>query len=80
MLEVSDVFVDVASFHFEGEDIPPCKVFAHVILEGFSEVIDNRGPDPFVGLSTPKCYMLGDQLTGILYPCFDTGSTDVSQK
>ena len=80
MLEVSNVFVNVASFHSEGEDIPPCKVFAHVILECFSEVIDNRGPDPFIGFSSPKCHMLGNQLTGILDPCFNTGSADISQK
>ena len=80
MFEVGNVFVDVASFHFEGENIPSCKVFAHVILEGFGEVIDNRGPDPFVCISSPKCHMFGNQLTCVLYPCFDSGSANVPQE
>ena len=60
MFEVHNVFVDVASFHFEGEDVSSGKVFAHMILEYFSEVIDNRGPNPFVCVSAPKCHMFSD--------------------
>ena len=60
MFEVCNVFVDVASFHFEGKDIPPSEIFTHVVLECFGEVVDNRGPDPFVHISAPKCHMFGD--------------------
>ena len=60
MLEVCNVFVDVASLHFEGEDVPLCKIFAHVILECFGEVVDHRGPDPFICVSSPKGNMFGD--------------------
>ena len=80
MFEVCDVFVDVASLHLEGEDIPSCKIFAHVVLECFGKVINNRGSDPFVCVSSPKCHVFGNQLTCILYPCFDLGSVDVPQK
>ena len=80
MFEVCDVFVDVALFHFEGEDVPSCKIFTHVILECLSEVIDNHGPDPFVCISAAKRHMFGNQLTRVLYPCFDLGSTNIPQK
>ena len=60
MFEVRNVFVDVASFHFEGKDVPPGKVFAHMILECFGEVIDDRGPNPFICVSAPKCHMFSD--------------------
>ena len=78
MFEVCYVFVDIASFHFEGENIPSCKIFAHVVLECFGEVVDNHSPDPFVCVSSPKGYMFGDQLTRVLYPCFDLGSLNIS--
>ena len=77
MFEICHIFVDITSLHLKGEDVAPCKVFAHVILECFGKVIDDRGPDPFVCLSSSKCHMFGDQLTCILYPCFDLGSTNV---
>ena len=80
MFEVGDVFVNVSSFHFEGENIPSRKIFAHMILECFGEVIDNRGPDPFIGVSSPKSYMFGDQLTCVLYPCFNSGSSNIPQE
>ena len=80
MFEVCDVFVDITSFHFEGKDVPSCKVLAHVVLECFGKVVDNRGPDPFVCVSSPKGYVFGNQLTRVLYPCFDSGSLNISQK
>ena len=80
MFEVCDVFVNITSLHFEGKDIPPSEIFTHVVLECFGEVVDNRGPDPFVRISAPKCHMFGNYLTCILYPCFDSGSTNVPQK
>ena len=43
MFEICDVFVDIASFHFEGKDVASCKILAHVILECLSKVVDNRG-------------------------------------
>ena len=60
MFEVGDIFVNIASLHFEGEDVPSCEIFAHVILECFGEVIDHRGPDPFICVSSPKGYMFGN--------------------
>ena len=69
-----------ASFHFEGEDIPSCKIFAHVVLECFSEVIDDCGPDPFICKSAPKSQMFSNYLAGVLYPSFYSGSLDVPQK
>ena len=77
MFEVRDIFVDVASFHFEGKDISSGQIFTHVVLECFGEVVDNHGPDPFVCISSPKCHMFGDYLTCVLYPCFDSGSTNI---
>ena len=80
MFEVSNIFVDITSLHFEGEDIASCKVFAHVVLECFGEVVDNRGPDPFIRVPSSKGNMFGDQLTCVLHPCLNSGSSDVSQK
>ena len=80
MFEICYVFVDITSFHFEGEDIASCEILAHMILECFSKVIDNRGSDPFVSILSSKCHMLSDQLACILYPCFDSGSANVPQK
>ena len=60
MFEICDVFVNIASLHFEGEDVSSCEIFAHVILECFGEVIDHRGPDPFVCISSPKGDMFGN--------------------
>ena len=80
MFEVRHVFVNVAALHFEGEDIPPSKVLAHVVLEGFGEVIDNRGPDPFICVSSSEGDMFSNQLTGVLHPCFNSGSSNVPQK
>ena len=48
MFEVCHIFVDIASLHFEGEDVPSGEVFAPVILECFGEIVDNRGPNPFI--------------------------------
>ena len=48
MFEVHHILVDIASFHFEGKDVSSGKVLAHVILECFGEVVDYRGPNPFV--------------------------------
>ena len=80
VFEICHILVDITSFHFESEDVSSCEVFAHVILERFSEIINNGSPDPFISVSAPKCHMFGNQLTGVLYPCFDSGSTDVPQK
>ena len=60
MFEIGDIFVNIASLHFEGEDIPSCKVFAHMILECFGKVIDYHGPDPFICVSSPKGYVFGN--------------------
>ena len=60
MFEIRHIFVNVTLFHFEGEDVPSGKVLAHVILECFGEVVDNRRPDPFIGVSSPKGYMFGN--------------------
>ena len=60
MFKVCNIFVDVASFHFEGEDVSSHQIFAHMILERFGEVIDDCGPDPFVHISAPKRHVLGD--------------------
>ena len=38
MFEVSDIFVNIASLHFEGEDVSSGKVLAHMILERFGKV------------------------------------------
>ena len=80
MFEVCHVFVDVTSFHFEGENVAPCKIFTHVVLEGFGKVIDNHGPDPFICISASKCHVFGNELTCVLYPCLDSGSVNVPQK
>ena len=80
MFEICNVFIKIALFHFEGEDIPSCKIFAHVVLECFSKVVDDCGPDPFICISAPKSQMFGNYLAGVLYPCFYSGSLDVSQK
>ena len=80
VFKVRDVFINIASFHFEGEDVPPCKILAHVVLECFGKVVDDRHPDPFICVSSPKGYVFGDQLTCVLYPCFDSGSSNISQK
>ena len=60
MFEVCHIFVNVASFHFEGKDVPSCKVLAHVILERFGKVVDNRGPDPFIRIPSSKGNVFGD--------------------
>ena len=60
MFEIGNVFVNITSLHFEGEDIPSGKVFAHVILEGFGEVVDNRGPDPFICVPSSEGDVFGD--------------------
>ena len=80
VFEIRHILVNVASFHFEGEDVPSGKVFTHVVLECFSEVVDNHGPDPFICISSSEGDVFSDQLTGILYPCLNSGSSDVSQK
>ena len=80
MFEICHIFVDITSLHFEDEDIASCKIFTHVILECLGKVIDNRGPDPFICISASQCHMFGNQLACILYPCFDSGSTNVPQK
>ena len=60
MFEICDIFVNVASFHLEGKNIPSCKIFTHVILECLGKVIDNHGPNPFVHISAPKCHVFSN--------------------
>ena len=80
MFEVRHISVDIASLHFEGKDVSSGKVFAHVILERFGEVVDNRGPDPFICFPSSKGDVFGNQLTRVLYPCLNSGSSNVPQK
>ena len=60
MFEVRHIFVDVPSFHFEGENVSSGKILAHMILECFGEVIDDRSPDPFVCVSSSESNMFCD--------------------
>ena len=78
VFEICHILVDIASFHLKGEDVSSCEVFAHMILEHFSKIVNNGCPDPFISVSAPKGHMFGNQLTGVLYPCFDLGAMDVS--
>ena len=80
VFEVHHIFVNIASLHFESKDVSSSKVLAHVILECFGEVVDNHGPDPFVCVPSSKGNVFGNQLTCVLHPCFDSRSSNISQK
>ena len=80
VFEVRHIFVNVASLYFEGKDVPSGEVFAHVILECFGEVVDNRGPNPFVRFPSSEGDVFGDQLTCVLHPCLNSRSSNISQK
>ena len=54
VFEIRHIFVNIASLHFEGEDISSCEVLAHMILERLGEVVDNRGPDPLICFSSSE--------------------------
>ena len=60
VFEVCHIFVNIASLHFEGEDVSSGKVLAHVILERFSKVVDDHGPDPFVRVSSSEGDVFSD--------------------
>ena len=80
MFEVRHIFVNIASLHFEGKDVSSGKVLAHVVLECFGEVVDNRGPDPFVCVPSSEGNVFSNQLTRVLHPCLNSGSSNISQK
>ena len=58
VFEIRHIFVNIAPLHFEGEDISSGEVFAHMVLECFGKVVDNRSPDPFICISSSKGDML----------------------
>ena len=60
VFEVGHIFVNIASLHFEGENVSSGEVLAHVILECFGKVIDNHGPDPFICFSSSEGNVLSD--------------------